>query len=331
MTTSSRRPTLADVARLAGTSTAVVSYVVNDGPRPVSEKTRAKVQEAIEQLGYRQNPMASALMMGRSNLVGLLVPDSSNAFFSEMARKIEQEAKNREFITILGNTAYDAATEIKYEMAFSDLLPRVIFVTSIDSTAQSKQAGPRIYLHSRPVNSHDPCVIFDDVGGGILATEHLISHGFENIHCVTGPDDFGPSGQRKHGWEMAMHSAGFSTEGRVHRAPYSRLETESVVKDLLSSPNPPRAIFATTDEQAIAVLRAATVAGKRVPEDLAIVGFDGIREALFGSVRITTISLPLTELARRAFEVLAGWEDPEAVKQWVLSGSLVLGETCGCD
>ena len=95
MTERARRPTLADVARLAGTSTAVVSYVLNDGPRAVAPQTKARVEGAIAQLGYRRNPLASALMAGRSNLVGLLVPDSSNAFFSELAREFEREGKAR--------------------------------------------------------------------------------------------------------------------------------------------------------------------------------------------------------------------------------------------
>ena len=331
MSTPSRRPTLADVARLAGTSTAVVSYVINDGPRPVAADTRLRVESAIEDLGYRRNPIAGALMVGRSNLVGLLVPDSSNAFFGEMSRHIEQEGKARGLLTLLGNTAYDPQVEIEYELAFSDLLPRAIFVTSIDSTIPSRQTSPRIYLHSMPIGSKAPSVVFDDVGGGILATEHLLQHGLEDIHCLTGPDDFGPSGQRMRGWEIAMGSAGISTTGRVHRASFVRLEAEAVVRELLESANPPRAIFATTDEQALATLRAAAVVGLRVPEDLAIVGFDGIREALYGSTRLTTISLPLAELAKRAFEVLSTWDDPEAVKRHVLSGSLVIGETCGCD
>jgi LacI family transcriptional regulator len=330
MSQSERRPTLQDVALLAGTSSAVVSYVVNGGPRPVAQGTRARVLDAIEQLGYRQNRLASSLMSGRSNLVCLLVPDSSNAFFSEMARNIEQEASTRNLLTVLGNTSYELPTEIKYEMAFSDLLPSVTFVTSIDTTAQSKQAGPRIYLHSRPKDSDEPCVLFDDIGGGVIATKHLIDHGYEDIFCLTGPDDFGPTGRRKQGWERAMKSAGLATQGRVVRTAYSRLETETKVRELLESASPPRAIFATTDEQAIASLRAASVLGIQVPEDLAVIGFDGIQEARLGSVRLSTVRLPLEELAARAFEILDSWDAPDAKKHWVLPGHLEIGETCGC-
>ncbi|TAM70646.1 MAG: LacI family transcriptional regulator [Microbacteriaceae bacterium] len=330
MGTSSRRPTLADVARLAGTSTAVVSYVVNGGPRPVATATRLKVQKAIDDLDYRRNPIAGALMVGRSNLVGLLVPDSSNAFFSEMSRHIEQEGKARGLLTLLGNTAYDPAAEAEYELAFSDLLPRGIFVTSIDSSLQADGAATKIYLHSRPPQSDAPSVLFDDLECGMLATDHLLGHGLTDIHCVSGLDDFGPSGQRKRGWERALAAAGISPVGKLHRAPYDRLEAEIIVRELLQSGSPPQGIFATTDEQALAIVRAATVIGLKVPHELAIVGCDGIREALYGGNRLTTIALPIKELAIRAFEVLDTWGRSDSVTHHVLSGRLVVGETCGC-
>lgn len=321
-----RRPTLADVARLAGTSTAVVSYVLNDGPRTVAPQTRAKVEQAITALGYRRNPLASALMAGRSNLVGLLVPDSSNAFFSELAREFEREGKARGFLTLIGNTAYDPAVELDYERAFADLRPRGIFVTSITGHAESLDGCPRIYVHSAPAGAPDPSVLFDDVGGGIAATRHLIAQGYEDIHCIAGPDDFGPSGRRERGWLEAMAEAGLTTAGRLHRVPFERLGAESALGLLLAKPDRPRAVFATTDEQALAALRAAAEAKLKVPEEIAIIGFDGIREALNGSTRLTTFALPLAELARRAFEVLDGWT-AAGNPSHVITGALQRGET----
>lgn len=321
-----RRPTLADVAKLAGTSTAVVSYVLNDGPRAVAPKTKTRVEGAIAQLGYRRNPLASALMAGHSNLVGLLVPDSSNAFFSELAREFEREGKARGFLTLIGNTAYDPAVELDYERAFADLRPRGIFVTSITGHAESLDGCPRIYVHSAPACAPDPSVLFDDIGGGIAATRHLIDQGHADIHCIAGPDDFGPSGRRERGWGQAMAEAGLATEGRLHRVPFERLGAERALRALLSAPDRPRAVFATTDEQALAALRAAAECRMRAPEDLAIVGFDGIREALHGSARLTTFALPLRDLARRAFEVLDGWTVQNNPSH-IIAGALTRGET----
>jgi LacI family transcriptional regulator len=326
-----RRPTMADVAHRAGTSTAVVSYVVNGGPRPVAAGTRALVEQAITDLGYRRNPLAGALVAGRTNLVGLLVPDSSNAFFSEMARHVEQEARRRGLLMLLGNTSYHPAAEQDYEAAFADLRAVGTLVTSIAAAAGPEDDCPRVYVHSKPADSAGPSVVFDDLNGAVEAVEHLRWHGYDDIHCVTGPDDFGPAGRRKEGWALALSRAGLPRRGKLHRAPFERLQAERRLREMLSSADPfPRAVFATTDEQALATMRAAFSLRLRVPEDLALIGFDGISEALHGWVRLTTVSVPLHELAVRAFDTLETWNSDGQEQSVVLPVTLAVGNTCGC-
>lgn len=324
-----KRPTLADVAREAGTSTAVVSYVVNDGPRTVAAATRVKVEAAIARLGYRRNSLAGALSVGRTNLVGLLVPDSSNAFFSELARHMEVAARTHGYLTLLGNTNYDRGIEHDYESAFSDVQAAAIFVVTIDPDAPVVDHTPRIYLHSASATGNSSSVRFDDEAGARLAVEHLIGHGHTEIHCVTSLDDFGPTGRRARGWAAAMDAAGLATHGLLHRVPRDRIEAETTLRGLLETGAPP-AIFATTDEHAIAVMRAASVAGIRIPEQSALIGFDGIREALQGSVRLTTVAVSLDALAERAFDHLAGWNPDAPHPVTALPPTLVIGETCGC-
>ncbi|WEO76321.1 LacI family DNA-binding transcriptional regulator [Cryobacterium sp. SO2] len=328
MSDAPKRPTLADVAREAGTSTAVVSYVVNNGPRRVAEATRVRVQAAITALGYRRNSLAGALSVGRTNLVGLLVPDSSNAFFSELARHVEVAARERGYLTLLGNTNYDREVERGYESAFSDVQVAAIFVVTIDPDDPVIDHTPRIYLHSAPEAGGTSSVLFDDEEGARLAVQHLIGHGHTEIHCVTSLDDFGPTGRRARGWATAMAAAGLSTAGLLHRVPMDRIEAETALRRLLAAGAPP-AIFATTDEHALAVLRAAALAGVRIPEQTALVGFDGIREALLGSVRLTTVAVSLPAMAERVFDHLAEWT-PGAHPLTVLPPALVVGETCGC-
>ncbi|MFD4423065.1 LacI family DNA-binding transcriptional regulator [Agromyces sp. NPDC058484] len=342
-----RRPTLADVAALAGTSTAVVSYVVNDGPRTVAPGTRRRVEAAIETLGYRRNLLAGALSAGRSNLVALLVPDSSNAFFSELARQVEGEGNRRGLLTLLGNAGYDADAEQEYLAAFSDLRPRGVLVASISGEHEAPVDCPRVYLHSAPAHTLDRSVVFDDAAGARAAVEHLLDHGHRRIQCVTGPSSFGPSGRREEGWRAAIDAVGAT--GALYRTSFERVEAERAMLALLDSPDRPAAVFATTDELALATLRAAAVLGVRVPQELAIVGYDGIREALYGSVRLTTVCLPLERLAAEAFEALersasrrevaqtrgpdvdraSGSAQADAL-QVVLHGTLRVGETCGC-
>lgn len=323
-----RRPTLADVATRAGISTAVVSYVVNGGPRTVAPATRARVEQAIRELGYRRNPIAGALSMGRSNLVGLLVPDTANGFFGELSRCFEGEGRRRGLITLLGNTGYDGLIADSYVSGFSDLRPRGIFVTSIAPGVSTASGAPLVFVHSIPDDEEAPSVRFDDFGGARAVVEHLLSHGYDDIHCLSGPHSGDPASLREAGWRQAMTDAGAYTEGRLHRTSFDRVVAESDARDLLSTKPWPRAIFATTDEQALAVLRAAAVVGARVPEDIAVAGFDGIREATLGSARLTTVRTPMEELAARAFDILEAPTDAEP-EHLVLTGELVIGDTCG--
>ncbi len=332
MTTQSRRrPTMADVARRAGTSTAVVSYVVNGGPRPVAAGTRLLVEQAITELGYRRDPLAGALSAGRTNLVGLLVPDSANAFFSEMARRIEQQARRRGLLMLLGNTSYDPAVEQEYEAAFADLRAVGTLVTSISADAQPEDDCPRVYVHSKPTGTLGPSVVFDDLNGAAQAVAHLRWHGYSDIQCVTGPDDFGPAGRRKEGWVRALADAGLPRRGRLHRVPFERMRAEERLEKMLSSVDRlPGAVFATTDELALATIRAAVSLRLGVPEDLAVIGFDGVQEALHGRVRLTTVSVPLDELAEQALDALEEWDTGGQQLSAVLPTTLVVGETCGC-
>ncbi|WP_067464141.1 LacI family DNA-binding transcriptional regulator [Actinomadura macra] len=327
-----RRPTLLDVGRLAGTSTAVVSYVLNGGPRPVSAKTRVKVEEAIQMLGYRRNPLAGALSGGRSNLIGLLVPDTANAFFGELSRHIEAEGRRRGLLTLLGNTGYGTSLGDEYGEAFSELRPRGIFVTTGEEPGQDDET-PRVYVQWAPSDSTSPSVTFNDLQGAKLVVEHLLWHGYEDIVCVAGELADGPAVGREGGWRRAMENAGLPTEGRFVRVPFDRVEAETAMRPVLESERRPRAIYATTDEQAFVTIRTAASLGLRVPDDLAVVGFDGIREARLGSIPLTTISLPLEELAVRAFDVLEEtfYEGEGTGASVVLDGALSIGVTCGCE
>ncbi|WP_231334366.1 LacI family DNA-binding transcriptional regulator [Actinomadura graeca] len=327
-----RKPTLLDVGRLAGTSTAVVSYVLNGGPRPVSAKTRTKVEEAIQMLGYRRNPLAGALSGGRSNLIGLLVPDTANAFFGELSRHIETEGRSRGLLTLLGNTGYLTALGQEYGEAFSELRPRGIFVTTGEEPAPGDET-PRVYVQWAAPDAASPSVTFNDFQGARLVVEHLLRHGYEDIVCVAGELEGGPAAGREGGWRRAMEGAGLSTDGRLVRVSFDRLEAEAAIRPVLESARRPRAIYATTDEQAFVTIRTAMSLGLDVPGDLAVVGFDGIREARLGSIPLTTVSLPLEELAARAFDVLEEtfYEGGGPGRSVVLDGTLSIGVTCGCE
>jgi len=146
--------TRADVARRAGTSTAVVSYVVNDGPRPVAAETRQRVLDAIAELGYRPNRVAQALRGQRSRVLGLIVPDISNPFYAELARVIENSADLLGYTLVLGNSEQDAQRELRYVRTFLDRQVDGLFLISGSSseelmTLSSEVAIPFVLLDRR--------------------------------------------------------------------------------------------------------------------------------------------------------------------------------------
>ena len=223
--------------------------------------------------------------------------------------------------------------ERDYLETFSDLRPYGIVVATISDSPELDIDCPRVYVHSIPAESRFPSVVIDDEDAAAAAVAHLIAHGHRAVHCIGGPTDFGPAGRRVAGWRRAMTAAGCDTAGLAHPMPFDRLGAEEQTIALFDGPAPPRAIFASTDEQAIGVLRAAARRGLRVPEDVALIGFDGIREALAGSVRLTTVAVPLAELASAALAALgrapSGTPDTDEQTPRVLYATLSIGETCG--
>lgn len=331
-----------DVARRAGTSSAVVSYVVNNGPRRVSERTRAKVVAAIEELGYRPNGFARALRSTRSRLLGLVLPDNSNPFFAELARVIEDEAFRRGYLLLLGNATEVDERQAAYVREFLEL--RVEGLLLIGAASGQRQAdlslsleelqGSRIptVVLDRPIPGlHATYLTVDNFGGGYLATRHLLDHGHTEIACLAGPAGNQPAESRTRGWRRAMRQAGLSSSAQLLvRSPFRREAGYKAMRALLTEHDPPTAVFAESDEHAIGALSAASECGIRIPEDLALASFDGIPESRFTRPRLTTIAQPFEELGRQAVELALGEPPGDGGRRVRLGVSLRVGESCGC-
>jgi LacI family transcriptional regulator len=159
-----------DVAKLAGTSTAVVSYVINNGPRPVAPATREKVLAAIAQLDYRPNSVAQAMASRRTNLIGMVVPDARQPFFAELSHAVERVASERGKIVLLGNSDYTGDREIHYVRAFLGMRVAGLILISQGPSQQAEAEFSAyddtrvVLLHRRPATSDDVAVVTDDVG-----------------------------------------------------------------------------------------------------------------------------------------------------------------------
>lgn len=327
-----------DVARRAGTSPAVVSYVLNKGPRPVSAVTSAKVMAAIEELGYRPNHLARALRVKRSMVLGLLMPDASNPFFASLARALEDLAYDLGYALLVGNATEDDEREARYVSTFVDRQVDGLLLISSGKSRESMRELNRARVPLVMVDRLLPevpasTIVVDNEMGGYLATAHLMEHGHTQIACLAGPNDLSPSSDRHRGWARALRVRNLRPEDSLLvRSRFERAAGYEATRRLLEGPSRPTALFATADIQAVGALRAASEAGLRVPEDLAVASFDGIPEAAFTVPGLTTIVQPIELIARRTMElILERIRDPETpATAEVVPVGLIRRGSCGC-
>lgn len=330
-----------DVARRAGTSAAVVSYVVNNGPRPVSKATRERVERAILETGYQPNGLARALRGQRSLIIGLVVPDSSNPFFAELAQVIETECYRRGYYLLLGNSAEDDGRESGYVRAF--LEHRVRGLILVSAAAQRKLAtetvkalsGSTVPLvlvdrsHSVPGAS---VLVVDNQQGARLAASHLLyDHEAPEVACLAGPKGMAVSEQRIRGWRAALAAANIlPRDDLLRHSSFNRAHACDVALAWLQEPHPPTALFTATDEQALGVLAAASKLKIRVPSDLAVVSFDGTPQAEYTTPRLTTVEQPLVDMGRRAVDLILREQTVPSGHVERFQTRLVVRGSCGC-
>ncbi|MFC7309392.1 LacI family DNA-binding transcriptional regulator [Streptomyces monticola] len=332
-----------DVARLAGTSTAVVSYVINNGPRPVAPATRERVLAAIKELGYRPDRVAQAMASRRTDLIGMIVPDARQPFFAEMAHAVEQAAAERGKMVLVGNSDYLDEREVHYLRAFLGMrVSGLILVSqgpSEHAAAEIEAWDARVVLlHRRPEAIEDVAVVTDDIGGSQLATRHLLEHGHAYVGCLgiteATPTIGDPVADHIEGWRRAMGEAGLSTEGRLFEAPYNRYDAYKIALEILSRPDRPTAMVCATDDQAIGLLRAARELRIDVPGELAVAGFDDVKEAALTDPPLTTVASDRPAMARAAVDLLL--DDSLRVagsrreRLRLFPSRLVVRQSCGC-
>jgi LacI family transcriptional regulator len=325
--------TARDVARLAGTSTAVVSYVFNNGPRGVSDRTRQKVLDAAAELDYRPNVVARALSAGRTRSVGLIVPDICNPYFAELARALEDAASATGNLLLIADSALSTEQEARHRRSLLERQVDSVVLISMseepDFAEFAHRNVPVVALH--PVHEDAPAssLTIDYVAAARAATEHLLGHGYKDVRLLNGPTDSAGSLQHRRGFEAAVAAAGRSIDIDVWRSNISRHSAAEAVSAHLSRGDRPRAVYCSTDEQAFGVLYAAHATGLRVPDDLAVIGFDGTRNCEVSIPSLSTVQQPLTQYAGRALEILTR---PDAAKQpvrEVLPHVFVVRRSCG--
>lgn len=321
------------MARYAGVSTAVVSYVVNKGPRPVAPETAARVRRAVELLNYRPNVNAQALRKGTTEMLGLVLSDPTNPFFTEFATAIAREAFEFEHALMIATARSSEDTETRL---IDDLVRRQVdglIVASVFgrpdlALSRTSRDAPIVWIDaSGPVPGY-PSVGSDGQAAARVGVEHLVQvHGHASVGLLVGESGGAHSDPRERGWLRALRSAGLD-DGPVARVDWSREGGYAGGQQLLDSRNRPTAIFASSDLQAIGLLRAAHERGIRVPEDLAVVAFDGTKESEFCWPPLTVVAQPIREMARAAVSLVLDKTRPTTRASF--DGTLVVRQSCGC-
>ncbi len=300
-----------DVATLAGVSLGTVSNVVNT-PEIVSERTRVRVTEAISKLGWVPNESARQLRAGRSRSIGMVVLDIANPFFTDLVLAAEDYVTERGYAVQVSNSAQQTSRERAHLMLLEQQRVGGVLLAPIwgvdDRVGELRRRGIPVVLLDRARDQTDLCsVSVDDVEGGRLAIQHLLEQGHRHIALVGGPGDLQQVRDRRAGAELAR--AGFGGSANLLTISTPNLDAESgaaAAGELLalSTTERPTAVFAANDLLAIGVLQGFVSHGLRVPDDVAIIGYDDISFAASAAVPLSSIRQPRRDLGRRAAELL---------------------------
>jgi len=301
--------TMADVAREAGVSLMTVSRAIN-GKEGLSQATRDRVLAIVDRLGYRPSVIARSLVTDRTGTIGLVVIDNSNPFFSEVARGVEHEAYTQGYNVFLCNTEEDIEREQAVLRSLEEKRVDGVILCSPRSDEKVLQAALRqhaavVLINRRLTGMHLGTVLVNDERGGRLCTEHLLSRGHRAIGFLSGPARSHSGQMRARGYRAALEAAGIAPDPAWTRPclPVAESGREATLALLTDQPQI-TALFCYNDLSAVGALQACARLGRRVPDDLAIVGFDDIPLTSLVTPPLTTCHVPLHDLGKQAMRLL---------------------------
>ncbi|MBS0881855.1 ribose operon transcriptional repressor RbsR [Pantoea sp. JGM49] len=320
-----------DVARLAGVSTSTVSHVINNN-RFVSEQVREKVDQAIRELNYAPSALARSLKINQTRTIGMLLTASSNPFYSEVVRGVENSCYERGYSLILCNTEGD---EERMNRSLETLMQKRVdglLMMCTETHLPSAEilnrypSVPMVMMDWAPFEGRGDIIQDNALLGGELATQHLIDRGYTRIACIAGPQDKTPARLRLEGFHKAMESSGLPVlPGYVVDGDFEFQGGFNAMNQLLTLELLPEAVFTSNDAMAVGVYHALFQAGLRVPQDIAVMGYDNIELARYLTPPLSTIHQPKDELGELAIDTLIHrMSDPDASQQTlVLTPELV--------
>ena len=315
---SPRRTSISDVARHAGVSLGTVSNVLNR-PDRVSTATRERVLQAIEELSFIPNGSARQLRAGTITTVGAVLLDIGNPFFTEVARGIEDRLGRDDYTLMLASSDGDLAREARYLRLFEEHGVLGILVTpagpDLDHLRELRSRGLQVVLLDS--TSPDPSissVAVDDVAGAAMALEHLLALGHRRIGFINGPPTIQQCVDRRAGVVRALVAAGLDESAMVEvEVPALNADGgEAGATELLDGGPPPTALFCVNDLTALGAMRTLRARGMRIPDDMAVVGYDDVNFASMLTTPLTSVRQPTHRLGEVAADLLLRAAGPDA-------------------
>ncbi|MED1950675.1 LacI family DNA-binding transcriptional regulator [Brevibacillus centrosporus] len=303
------RVTADDVAKKAGVSQSTVSRVLNNYPF-IKEGTREKVLEAINELGFTRDEIARSLVEKKTRTIGLIIGNISNPFFAESAGVIISKAQKEKYDVIIYNTNHD---DYQLEKAISTLIGKrvdgILAAAVNRNNARVKQlyenGFPIVLYNSRLDDSEVNSISLDNKKGAMLAVEHLAELGHKKIAYIAGPSKYLTVYERYVAYREALQKYGLSYDSElVFNEELTHDKVVAFTKRILSRPDRPSAIFAMSDEMALAVMDGVAGVGLKIPDDVSIIGFDNINIAANSYIGLTTISQQKEKMALLALDNL---------------------------
>ncbi|WP_430868918.1 LacI family DNA-binding transcriptional regulator [Demequina aurantiaca] len=338
--------TINEVAAVAGVSRATVSkYMADADVYYVAEATRARIAAAIEELGYEPNAMARGLSNRRSKTIGVMVPSFLNPYYPSLMAGMSDVADEAGYTLVFGSSDDSAVREKQIISSFRQRQVEGVLLAAVPKEAGALsalvEADVEVVLVSRAAaHFAADTVLIDDAGGMRSALDHLRGHGHSAIWHLAGPDQVGTFHNRAEAYRSYMDEQGVaeSSQGLV-QADHATMEGGERVAEAIFAEGSPTAIIAANDLLALGVMNYCARVGKKVPEDLAVVGFDNVWVSRVPGVQLTTVDGRIREIgqmaARRVLErILARWDSDNGqslpAKSVILPADLVVRNTCGC-
>jgi DNA-binding LacI/PurR family transcriptional regulator len=300
-----KRVSMADVAALAGVSGQTVSRVVNASPR-VDPATRRRVESAMERLGYRPHRAARALRTGRTQTIGLVASTLASVGNSRMLQAVADAASGRSYAVVVVTLGDRRELSTAFERLRDQGVDGAIILNEASELARMTTPPDDVALVvvDSPADARFDVIDIDHAGGARAATEHLLSLGHRSVAHVAGPEGSFAADERERGWREALAAASAPT-ARLVRGDWTSASGHIAGVSLARDPET-TAVFAANDQMALGLVRALADAGKEVPRDVSVVGFDDVADAADYRPPLTTIRQDFDALGERAVATLVG-------------------------